>query len=85
MTTLQQNTTYQGWANYETWNVSRWINNDEPLYRIACEFASRGDTYGDFVNYLADCGVTQTPDGVDYDYIYLDWIELNEMMTELVD
>lgn len=25
--------TYQGWKNYETWNVSLWVNNDEPMYR----------------------------------------------------
>lgn len=24
---------YQGWKNYETWNVALWVNNDEPLYR----------------------------------------------------
>ena len=24
-----------GWKNYETWNVTLWIQNDEPLYRLA--------------------------------------------------
>jgi hypothetical protein len=24
---------YNGWSNYETWAVSLWLNNEEPLYR----------------------------------------------------
>lgn len=23
---------YQGWTNYETWNVNLWLSNDEPSY-----------------------------------------------------
>jgi hypothetical protein len=25
--------TYNGWPNYETWNVMLWLNNDEGTYR----------------------------------------------------
>jgi hypothetical protein len=24
---------YNGWKNYETWNVALWIDNEEPMYR----------------------------------------------------
>ena len=85
MTTLQQNTTYNGHANYATWNVSLWIQNEEMLYHTAVEFAQQGQTYGEFVSYLNDCGITQTPDGVSYTDTKLDGISLNEMMQDLVD
>ena len=29
---MSQNTTYNGWANYETWAVALWMDNDPPAY-----------------------------------------------------
>jgi len=26
---------YNGWANYETWNVALWMDNDEESYQLA--------------------------------------------------
>ena len=28
-------TTYNGWANFETWQVALWIDNDQYLYQMA--------------------------------------------------
>lgn len=30
---LDENKTYNGWTNYETWAVKLWIDNEEPSYR----------------------------------------------------
>lgn len=27
--------TYNGWTNYETWNVALWLDNDQESYDIA--------------------------------------------------
>ena len=31
--TEKKDTTYNGWTNYETWNVALWIGNEEGSYR----------------------------------------------------
>ena len=54
-------TEYNGWENYETWNVALWINNDEGLYNIA----RRCVDYKQFVAYISEF-MTQTPDGVEW-------------------
>jgi hypothetical protein len=29
--------TYNGWANYETWNIVLWVDNEIGSYRARCE------------------------------------------------
>ncbi len=72
-------TEYNGWKNYETWNVALWINNDEGLSSLAC--ACR--TYNDLVDQLRDCGVTETPDLVAFNDSGLDRRELDKVIREL--
>ncbi len=77
-TTFQTNltdTTYNGWTNYETWNVALWIGNDEGLYDLACAAGS----YEDFVDALEGCDLNDlsTPDGVNYRDPKVNTVEIN--------
>jgi hypothetical protein len=78
------NNTYNGWANYETWNVSLWMSNDEGLYELAKDTVRDGGTYGEFCNIMRDVyEMTETPDGVSWTDVNVNGLEVNEMMEEL--
>jgi hypothetical protein len=71
--------TYNGWSNYETWNVALWIGNDEGLYNIAKEAGN----YEAFAEFMIDLfGNTCTPDGILWNDPELNGIELNDMIAE---
>lgn len=85
---------YNGWKNYETWNVALYINNDYGLYLRATKFMTRfykksegkqvGTPYMDFIR--DSCMVKKrTPDGVKYSDKRLDLYALDKMMFELVE
>lgn len=80
--------TYNGWANYETWNVALWISNDEGLYSMARDIRpSTRRTYENFVELIKEWAPAaisyQTPDGVAWGDSGLDVEELDAMMEEL--
>ena len=65
---------YNGWNNYETWNVALWINNEEGLYLLAQDC---GD-YETLVKCLCDeYGVTETKDGVKYNDPKVNVVQIN--------
>ena len=70
--------TYNGWTNWETWNVALWVQNDEGFYREA----RRSYSYPNFVERMGFAS-SATPDGAKYDSPELDIAELNEMIDEL--
>jgi hypothetical protein len=76
-TTFQTNltdTVYNGWTNYETWNVALWINNEEGLYELARDC---GD-YETLVTCLYEnYGVTKTKDGVKFADPKVNAVEIN--------
>jgi hypothetical protein len=72
-------TEYNGWENYETWNVALWIQNDESLY----DFAKGCTSYDDLIAGLYDCGSKETPDGVKWNDSKINHIEINDMLEDL--
>jgi len=73
-------TEYNGFKNYETWNIALWINNDESIYNIAL-FAT---DYDDFVFEMQTTFESQyTPDQVAWDDRTLDFEKLTEVLEEL--
>jgi len=84
-------TTYNGWANYETWNASLWVQNDEFLYNTAkacvTYCADWENPWEKFVRCMTEGQIgrllLQTPDGVRWDDSKIDAQEMLDMMTEL--
>ena len=66
-----------GGKDYETWNVSLWIQNDETLYRLA--LASAG--FQTFMNDMISWGCTETKDGVKWSDA--DYSEVQSMFNEM--
>lgn len=73
---------YNGWKNYETWNVALWIGNDELLYQEARRYKRKG--YMAFREALRqEIGMTETPDHVSLNDSGLDVEALDRMIKEL--
>jgi hypothetical protein len=70
---------YNGYENYETWNVALWIQNDEGLYNFAKECGS----YQVFSDSMREVGYTETPDRVAYNDSGLDLPILEELILDL--
>jgi hypothetical protein len=73
--------TYNGFKNYETWNVVLWINNDEGLYNLArqcsCydEFVDCMKDLGSEIGYRTPDGVAWNDSGIDRESVNRDWVQ----------
>ena len=81
--------TYNGWANYETWNVSLWLQNDEAMYQLALEHVNMLKRWNKPVKYdllipSLELRFSQiTPDGVRWMDGRINTDELDSMLSEL--
>ena len=74
-----EDTTYNGWTNYETWNVALWLGNDEGMYSLA----RRKNSYDELIPTLEAFYGQITPDGVRWMDPSVNTVELDEMITEM--
>ena len=79
--------TYEGWKNYETWNVSLWLNNEYAIYQGAVEFMKDYKGKDPYKDFCIESGLSaqRTADRVEWLGAELDYEELNSMMKELVE
>lgn len=70
------NKKYNGYTNYETWNVALWIDNDERLYKLM----QHCKDYGEFVNILHKRGEYHTGDKIVWCDPKVNVEEINELI-----
>ena len=71
--------TYNGWANWATWNVALWLQNDYALYSVA----RRYDSYDRLIPRLESQFGQMTPDGARWMDGTIDTTALDEMLADL--
>jgi hypothetical protein len=88
MTSTKKDTTYNGWPNYETWNVMLWMDNEEGAYR---EYREKVQRYQDKKRHFGGiaaravceaCFGERTPDGVSFNNSRVRWGKIAEAMRE---
>lgn len=75
---------YNGYANWATWNVALWMNNDEGLYREMQRFARRHEaTERSAENFVLELMPNGTPDmDTAAEYSEVDWEHIAEVINE---
>lgn len=76
---IPERTDYNGWTNYETWNVALWLQNDEQAYNIARKYSE----YDRLIPRLELNFGQMTPDGVRWMDGLINTDEIDEMLSDL--
>ena len=71
---------YNGWTNWQTWNVATWIDNDEMFHRMMTQGAK--GNWEQFKALAMQFGITKTPDGVSFEDLEVNHYEISEAYTE---
>jgi hypothetical protein len=88
VTAPKKDTTYNGWPNYQTWNVMLWMDNEEGAYR---EYREKVQCYADKKRHFGGvaaravveaCFGDSTPDGVKLNSSKIRWGRIAEAMRE---
>ena len=56
-----QTTTYNGWVNFETWNVYTWFTNDEGTYNLIHELITGTSNKYEAIDALKDYVADKNP------------------------
>ena len=76
---IPERTDFNGWANWATWNVALWLQNDEKMYRVAQQY----DRYDSLIPRLEYKFGQMTPDGARWMDPTIDTAAIDEMLSEL--
>lgn len=74
---------YNGFTNWETWNVSLWLGNDEGLYNATRKFMRGNPTASQLEDFVKELMPKGTPDfDSKKEYNAVDWQELLESLED---
>lgn len=72
---------YNGWTNWETWQVPLWIDNDECTYRARCRVSEwTADSVENFAREMFPDGTPDMDTGADLDSV--NWQEIADNWNE---
>lgn len=86
---MLKNKKYNGWKNYDTWNVMLWISNTENLYftlldiREEYKLQNKKLSYKNFINEIGYQN-EETGDNIKFLNYKLSYRELNYAIQEIV-
>ena len=74
---------YNGWANWETWNMALWLDNDEAFYNLRrCTRWSKLENMPKFLNETGSVYSRGTPDMSGSDFYRVNWNEILDAWKE---
>lgn len=90
---MSEDRSYNGWTNYETWNVALWLNNDQGSQEMAHEIVrdnpedwKAGDALKDALQELMpDLGATMWADLLGAAFSEVNWREIAENFRDDLD